>query len=429
MINDILFWMFAITSTLYAIHLGLYLVGANFYDIWQYRRRARYQQLQEEGQLQWRPLVSVVISAHNEEMVLARCLDSIRGSTYKNVQVVLMDDASADNTLAIARRYQRKYRNMNITVAHMSKNSGKGGALNRALTEFAKGELVMTLDADSILSKTAIERAVGYFIDPTIVGVAANVRIIEEPSVLGVLQTLEHMIGYRSKKFYSIANCEFVIGGVASTYRMDVLRAVNFYDTDTFTEDIGLSIKIVSQGNRNARLVYGADIVATTEGVTRFKALFRQRFRWKYGSLQNLVKYRRLILNPSARYSRSLTLYRMPMAVLSEIVIMCLPFILGYVIYVSITSLDPRLLVGAYFTITAYTMMTLWFDEHTSFWNRIRLSLYAPIMYFIFYIMDMVQVVAVVRCAIKIRSLVTQKNEGSTWVSPQRVGREVTPTL
>jgi cellulose synthase/poly-beta-1,6-N-acetylglucosamine synthase-like glycosyltransferase len=309
----------------------------------------------------------------------------------------------------------------------MKKNVGKGGALNRGLREFAKGELVMTLDADSILSKHAIERAVAYFVDPTIVGVAANVRIIEEPSVLGVLQTLEHMIGYRSKKFYSIANCEFIIGGVASTYRMDMMRQVNFYDTDTFTEDIGLSIKIVSQGNRQNRIVYGADIVATTEGVETFKALFKQRYRWKYGSLQNLVKYRRLIFNLNPRYSRSLTVYRMPMAVFSELVILCLPILLAYVIYVSITAGDPRLVVGAYFTITAYTMMTLWFDEHIGFWSRLRLSLYAPIMYFIFYIMDMVQVAAVARCFFKIRSLVTQKNEGSTWVSPQRVGREVRP--
>ncbi|HSX31811.1 MAG TPA: glycosyltransferase [Candidatus Saccharimonadales bacterium] len=427
MIDDVLFWMFAITSTIFAVHLGLYLVGANFYDIWQYRRRDQLHRLKQEGHASWQPLVSVLISAHNEEMVLARCLDSIRGSSYKNVQVVLVDDASADETLAIARRYQRKYRSMNLVVAHQKVNSGKGGALNRALREFAKGELVMTLDADSILSKHAIERAVAYFVDPTIVGVAANVRIIEEPSALGVLQTLEHMIGYRSKKFYSIANCEFIIGGVASTYRMDVLRAVSFYDTDTFTEDIGLSIKIVSHGNRNARLVYGADVVATTEGVETFKALCRQRYRWKYGSLQNLIKYRSMIFNFNPRYSKALTLYRMPMAVLSELIILTLPLLLAYVIYMSVTSLDPRLIVGAYFTITAYTVMTLWFDEHIGFWNRVRLSIYAPIMYFIFYIMDIVQVMAVARCFFKIRSLMTQKNEGSTWVSPQRVGREVTP--
>jgi len=421
-IGVVLFWMFAVSSTLYVVHIGLYLVGANFYDVWQYRRLHRHHTRKQND---YQPLVSVLMSAHNEAKVLARALDSIARSTYKNIQIVIMDDASTDATLAIARRYQKKLSHLDMTVAHMKTNVGKGNALNRGLAEFAKGELVMTIDGDSLLAPTAIERAVSYFVDPTIVGVAANVRVIEEHTVLSVLQTIEHMIGYRSKKFYSVSGCEFVVGGVASTYRMDVLRQVGFYDTDTLTEDIGLSTKIISQGNRKYRVVYGADVAAMTEGVATFKALFKQRYRWKYGSLQNLVKYRWLIGRPSRKFTHSLTLYRLPMAVLSELVILFGPLIWGYVIYVSVAYHDSRLAFGAYLTITSYTMITLWFDEHTRFLDRVRMSLYAPIMYFIFYIMDLVQLAAVVRCAIKIHSLIKQKNTGGVWVSPERVGREV----
>jgi cellulose synthase/poly-beta-1,6-N-acetylglucosamine synthase-like glycosyltransferase len=415
--------MFAISSTLYVVHIGLYLVGANFYDMWQYRRQHRRQNRKAQD---YQPLVTVIMSAHNEEKVLVRSLESIVRSSYKKIQIVVMDDASTDATLAIARRFQRQHPQFDMTVGHMKTNVGKGKALNHGLSKFARGELVMTLDGDSLVSPKAIENAVSYFTDPTIAGVAANVRVIEEHSVLSVLQTIEHMIGYRSKKFYSVTGCEFVVGGVASTYRMSVLREVGFYDTDTLTEDIGLSTKIVNQGNRRYRMIYGADIAAMTEGVATFKALFRQRYRWKYGSMQNLVKYRHLIARPRKKYTHTLTLYRMPMAVFSELVILVGPFIWLYVIYASMQLHDPRLAIGAYFTITAYTMMTLWFDEHIKFWNRLRMSFYAPIMYFIFYIMDLVQLAAVLRCAFKIRSLLKQKETGSTWVSPERVGREVT---
>jgi cellulose synthase/poly-beta-1,6-N-acetylglucosamine synthase-like glycosyltransferase len=222
-----------------------------------------------------------------------------------------------------------------------------------------------------------------------------------------------------------VTNCEFVVGGVASTYRMRVLRKVGFYDTDTLTEDIGLSTKVTSLGNRRFRLVYGADVVARTEGVLTFRALARQRYRWKYGSMQNLVKYRRLIGNPSRRYSRTLTMYRMPMAVLSEFTLLVSPLAWTYAVYMSLTQYTPALVVGAYATITAYTLITIWMDETLSRRARLRLTTYAPTAYFVFYLMDLVQLVAIARCMVRTRSLVQRRDVGSTWSSPQRAGRLV----
>ena len=79
MIEDVLFWTFASVSTLYVLHLGFYLIGANLYDVWQYRRLHHYRSLEYSPQN--RPLVTVLIPAHNEERVIERCLESIRGST------------------------------------------------------------------------------------------------------------------------------------------------------------------------------------------------------------------------------------------------------------------------------------------------------------------------------------------------------------
>ena len=201
-------------------------------------------------------------------------------------------------------------------------------------------------------------------------GVAANVQILEETTVLGLLQRFEHMIGYRSKKTFSLANCEFVVGGVASTYRMRVLRKVGFYDTDTLTEDIGLSAKITSLGNRRFRMVYGADVVAKTEGVLTLRALAKQRYRWKFGSLQNLIKYRGMILNPSSRYTRTLTYYRMPMAMLSEFTLLVSPLAWTYAVHWSLVTQTPALIIGAYATITAYTLLTVWMDENLTVRER-----------------------------------------------------------
>ncbi|MGN6442604.1 MAG: glycosyltransferase family 2 protein [Arthrobacter sp.] len=432
----LVFWLFAGVSILYVVHFGLYLAGANFYDIWQQRRKGiRGVRLPTAFQPEcaatatWTRralpevpgLVSIVIAAHNEEAVIVRTLDSIRRSNYRSFEVLVADDASSDLTGRLVRDFQLRHPEMNLRLVRMHRNVGKGAALNAVLRRFARGQYAMTLDADSVIQPDAITNALSYFDDPYVAGVAANVQIIEETTALGILQRFEHMIGYRSKKLYSLLNCEFVVGGVASTYRMRVLRKVDFYDTDTVTEDIGLSTKITHLGNRRFRMVYGADVVARTEGVLTFRALAKQRYRWKYGSIQNLIKYRGMVLNPSRRYSRTLAYYRMPMALLSEFTLLVSPLAWTYAVYWSLATYTPALIIGSYATITAYTLLTVLMDENLTAGERTRLCMYAPTAYFLFYIMDLVQLVAAVRCITRSRGLV-RRPETNTWKSPQRAG-------
>jgi poly-beta-1,6-N-acetyl-D-glucosamine synthase len=418
--QEVIFYIFAFISALYVLHLGLYLVAANFYDIWQYKRHGRHWWDTNNP-----PLVSVVIAAYNEQKVIVRTLESLSHSTYPNFEVLVADNGSADGTLQLIRDFTVRHPNVYVRGYRMKKNLGKGGGLNTLLKRYARGEFAMTLDADSIVRADAITNAISYFADPAVAGVAANVRIIDEPTILGVLQKFEHMIGYRAKKTYSFFNCEFVVGGVASTYRMDILREVGFYDTDTMTEDIGLSIKIISLGNRTHRMVYAANVVAMTEGVTSMKALVRQRFRWKYGSFQNLMKYHRLILNTDSSYSRSLTLYRMPMAILSEFVLVSAPIAWGYVFYMTLVEYNLTLVVGAYLTITLYMLLTIWLDENLRTVGRLRLTAYAFISYFLFLIMDIIQLIDIVKCLRRSRALVRQQATASTWSSPARSGKRV----
>ncbi len=415
--EDVLFYLLVTVGFINLVHFGLYLVGANIYDIQQFRRQAR----QTKGE-QERALVTVLVPAHNEELSIIRCLDSIRKSTYRKLQILVVDDASTDRTGQLVRWYIAAHPYRNIELLRLPKNLGKAAALNYALSHATRGEFTMTLDADSILGKEAVANAMAYFRDPTVVGVAANVRVMHQRSALGLLQRFEHMIGYRSKKLYTLINSEFIVGGVASTYRYETLQRLGWYDTDTQTEDIGLSLKISASGNRANKLVYAADVVAMTEGVQTFKALFRQRYRWKLGMMQNLFKYRQIFLSTKPIYSRSLTFYRIPMAVLGEFILLLEPIILGYVIYLSISHHQPGFIIGAYITIMLYLVWTVWHDEHLGLWGRLSLSMYMPLMYFIFYIMNIVQFVAVIRCLLSPNRMMLKTRSEGTWVSPKRSG-------
>ena len=441
-----LFYLFIVIGFINLLHFGLYLVGANIYDFQNWRR------LKSRKSSPDKALVSVLIPAFNEEKVIERCLKSVWNNTYEKIQIVVVNDGSSDATAAAVRRFitsrglsysrtqprivrtrnglkRQWYRGRSPILRQVrlveQANSGKARALNRALKYHAKGDLVMTLDADSLIHKQAIARAVSYFDDPNVAGVAANVRIIEEFTVLGILQRFEHMIGYRSKKFFTAANCELIIGGVASTYRKQVLKSVRYYDTNTVTEDIGLSMKIAARGNKKYKLVYGADVAAMTEGVADFKALLAQRFRWKLGNLQNLIKYRRLLFSKDDRYTRTLGWYRVPMAFVGELLILLEVFVLAYVLYLSIRYFTIGLILGAYMTITLYILLIIWPDEHMDKRSKLRSSLLAPWLYFIFYIMNAVQIISIVRCLMDSDKIFHLKNRKNTWISPRRLGKAI----
>ena len=227
----ILFYIFVIVSMINILHFGFYLVGANYYDILRYRKNSDTKKKSHAK----KPTVSVLIAAHNEELSIVRCLDSVLNSSYRKLEVIVIDDASKDKTRSLVRQYIKAHPKKNVRLRFRRKNGGKGEALNHALRSGVSGELVMTLDADSLIHKESIANAVRYFSDPKVVGVAANVRVLDSQTILGLLQKFEYIIAYRSKKFFSITNSEYIVGGVASTYRTSVLKKVGFYDNDIQT--------------------------------------------------------------------------------------------------------------------------------------------------------------------------------------------------
>jgi biofilm PGA synthesis N-glycosyltransferase PgaC len=454
MVREIFVYLLVTANIINMAHLGFYVIGANIYDIRKFREGTPKGEKAKVSRKR-KPLISIIVPAHNEEVVITRTLDSINASTYKKLEIIVVDDGSTDNTTKVVRTYirnspalkigtymarrrrsselERHYIRAEVNkrriVLISQRNGGKASAMNNAIINHARGSLIMCLDADSMLDPHAIERAVHYFDDPKIIGVAANVRVMESKSLIGKLQRFEHMIGYRSKKFYTLTNSEFIVGGVASTYRAKVLKQVGFYDTDTITEDIGLSMKLVAEmGNRDSRIVYAADVLAMTEGVQTFKALMRQRYRWKMGSLQNLLKYSYLVANDDAhKYSYMLTFYRLPMAFISELLLVLEPFLLGYVVYLSIAFHTLWILVGAYITITLYVLWTLWPDEHLTVRQKIRMSFQAFEIYILFYAMDVVQISAIFRCLFQYKKIVN-RTTGQTWVSPARAGQAALPS-
>ena len=93
------------------------------------------------------PLVSILIPLYNAEKYLEECLDSITAQTYKNLEVIIVNDGSSDNSLTIAERYEKKY---NYIKVYSQENNGAASARNKAFL-YSSGEYIQYLDADDIL--------------------------------------------------------------------------------------------------------------------------------------------------------------------------------------------------------------------------------------------------------------------------------------
>lgn len=110
--------------------------------------------------------VSIIIAVYNAEKYLPRCLESVLGQTYRDIEVIAVDDCSTDGSLQVLQRYAEG--DSRMKVLRMEHNSGAPAARNKAMT-VSKGELMSTVDADDAISPDAIEKAVKVFeANPTV---------------------------------------------------------------------------------------------------------------------------------------------------------------------------------------------------------------------------------------------------------------------
>lgn len=91
--------------------------------------------------------ISVIIPVYNSENELARCLDSVINQTYKNIEIILINDGSADNSLEICKEYEVRYENIQVLS---QTNQGQSAARNRGI-EKATGDLIGFVDSDDII--------------------------------------------------------------------------------------------------------------------------------------------------------------------------------------------------------------------------------------------------------------------------------------
>ncbi|MFF7703734.1 bifunctional polysaccharide deacetylase/glycosyltransferase family 2 protein [Streptomyces lydicus] len=242
--------------------------------------------------------VTVLVPAYNEEAGIESTIRSLLASTHQQLQIVVIDDGSTDGTADIATWID----DPRVEVIRQP-NAGKAAALNTGLAH-ARYEFVVMVDADTVFEPDAIHRLVQPLAHPAVGAVSGNTKVGNRRRLLGRWQHLEYVFGFNlDRRMFEVLECMPTVPGAIGAFRRDALMGVGGVSEDTLAEDTDLTMALWQAG---WRVVYEESAIAWTEVPTSLRQLWRQRYRWCYGTLQAMWKHRRAVveLGPAGRFGR-----------------------------------------------------------------------------------------------------------------------------
>ncbi|WP_408898848.1 glycosyltransferase family 2 protein [Nocardioides sp. R1-1] len=242
--------------------------------------------------------LTVLIPAHDEEACIGATIASLLGQSRTPDRVVVVADNCTDGTAAVARA-------AGVEVFETRGNADKkAGALNQALAgllpEQGENDLVMVMDADTVLDDGFLESAARRMTDDRALMAIGGLFYGEEGhGLIGLLQRNEYTRYARDLR--RRRGRVFVLTGTATVFRPRALRRVaaergtnlpgvpgDVYDTTVLTEDNEITLALKSLG---ALVIAPSDCTVVTEVMPTWRALWAQRLRWQRGALENLGAY------------------------------------------------------------------------------------------------------------------------------------------
>ncbi len=237
------------------------------------------------------PSVSVCIPCFNEEHTVEKTLRSLCKLDYdsKKLEMIVVDDGSSDKTYLRAMNFAKRNKSHNIKV-YRKPNGGKHTAVNYAL-ERSHGEFFGVLDADSFVDPKALKRIMKLFDKKDVMAVTPSMLVHNPKNILQRVQYIEYLMGVFLRKVFSQLGSQHVTPGPFSFFRKTFFEKHGPYHEAHLTEDIEMALRIQKYGGviENA-----LDAYVYTSGLGDFKSLYKQRLRWYYGFIRNIIDYREL---------------------------------------------------------------------------------------------------------------------------------------
>jgi hyaluronan synthase len=339
-----------------------------------------FKPVSEEGA----PALTVVIPAYNEGAMVEETIASVASAAYPHdrLQIIAIDDGSTDDTWHHIRHAELRFPGV-VTALRLPVNHGKRGALAEGFRR-ATGEVIVTVDSDSVIERGALLAIAGPFRDPRVGAVAGKVAVHNRRS--GLIPRMLHVRFILSfdylRSAQSVFRTVYCCPGALAAYRAAVVRRVlpawerqRFLGTQcTYGEDRALTNDILASGYDT--LYQRTAVVHTVVPETYFK-LCRMFLRWDRSYIREELRYARIVWSRPLG-SRILSFY--------ESTITNLRFPVGYVsiaLWVANAVKDPGSVVRMLLAIMVVSLVyVLYYLRSERSWDFVFGILYAYFSFF-----------------------------------------------
>ena len=237
------------------------------------------------------PMITVFIAAHNEEKVIAGCIEALLNTDYppECLKIIPVNDRSKDATGAIIDSYVARFPSRISPFHRVDGKAGKSAALKDAL-QYAVGDIAIIFDADYVPGRGLLKQLVAPFFDPEVGAVMGRVVPINSgANLLTRLLDLERSAGYQvDQQARMNMNLLPQYGGTVGGVRLSAVEAVGGWHDDTLAEDTDITFRLMFNGWKT---IYTNRSECYEEVPEEWSIRIKQVTRWAKGHNQVLARY------------------------------------------------------------------------------------------------------------------------------------------
>lgn len=375
---------------------------------------------------------SVLVPAFNEEKVIEHCINGFQNLAYKNAELIIINDGSKDKTLHILMKSLNLVpsesslktpllTHKELLAIYESKDfpniyvidklqGGKADALNAGIN-FSSYEIVITLDADSVLEKHSLCEMNAAFQNNDIVACGGNVLIAQgfdgefnqiKPTfkIKGIIryQFLQYLTAFHlHKRAQSSLQAITVIAGAFGAFRKDVLLSIcGFRNTIGEDMDVTLKLHLWIKDNKGKKITFVPTAKCYTECPNTLHDLFKQRVRWQKAFIDCLLYYRKCFFTKfSYRFSIFFLVDQFIIGTINAFPVIILPILIffsnGFYILLILFG-SAAVMLFMYQSMTAIYVSSLYGIKFSRL-DIVRILLFLPIEIFIYRMVNLLFVV------------------------------------
>lgn len=266
-------------------------------------------------------LISVIVPARNEELTIIDCLTSLVNQKYpsQNFEIIVVDDASTDTTNKVIQQFCKDHENIRLITLE-DQSGGKKNAIRNAI-QIAKGELIVTTDADCIMSSNWLATIAAFYDQTQAKMIVAPVSFYNERTVFEKMQSLEFIALIVSSGGSLYFNKAIMCNGANLAYTKQIFNEINGFegiDKQATGDDVLLMYKIKQRYPEGIHFLKHPDAIVYTKAKTTIKGFIDQRRRWASKDFKSLNA-------ETKRVSLIVYFFNVMLLVLPLLIFFCLP--------------------------------------------------------------------------------------------------------